>query len=215
MRAAILFVTLALFATAIYLWTSDGTAPPVGPAANPDQNAVVAADPASAALAGAEPATATDGDRTEVRTESNDSTAPVGDVHGSVVDHDGRPVAGARVFLTSRPTWFRREAFLDPTAVPERYENAPRTETDEQGRFHLTPTAADEPQVVTVVPRRHAPDHVDAPATAGREVDVGTIEVELGVRITGKVVDASGEPAADARVRVVGQESAMIFGGPE
>lgn len=116
-------------------------------------------------------------------------------VTGTVVDPEGKPVAGAEVTLMARsddmPTFrFTRE----------------RTKTDEQGNFRVVPPTPGN-GALWIRPERFTPL---AFLVNDRRGDWGKITVEKGADVPGKVVDQDGTPVAGVRV-----EARRSGDGPE
>jgi beta-lactamase regulating signal transducer with metallopeptidase domain/uncharacterized GH25 family protein len=102
------------------------------------------------------------------------------------VTRSGRPISGARIYLTDVP-WFDK----------------PRTTTEKDGRFKITgvdrthnlqdPT---KPLALIVQAAGHAPELVELPTTFG-PLEIG---LKPGGTVRGKVVDEAGKPVEEAAI---------------
>jgi RNA polymerase sigma factor (sigma-70 family) len=133
------------------------------------------AAPPAAATASAGAATA-DRPRTEA--------PPAAEVSGRVLDPDGRPLAGARLYLLEGDC-----AGKAPPAV--------RATTDDDGRFRLTP--ADNGKVLFAAADGCGPAWT---RDFGKPGEVTLRLAKDDVPITGRVVDLEGRPLAGATVRL-------------
>jgi len=125
--------------------------------------------------------------------------------HGRVVTAAEDPVAGAEVRLLPRPQsssmmerFFQRRLGLDRDATHSDAEGAFVIENVAEGLYNLRIEASG-----------FAPAEVpglEIPAGDGL-VDLGTVVVETGVRVEGRVVDPDDRPVAGARIRAVPQGS--------
>ncbi len=119
---------------------------------------------------------------------------PMGTLSGKVVDPDGRPVGGARVWMETLDTKTSSRKILA------------EARTDAAGRFRLGPL---EP----VYRQLRYGLRVEAAGFAGQDIasgnlsifpgldcDLGTIRLDLGHVFTGKIVDVDGTPLPDADV---------------
>jgi protocatechuate 3,4-dioxygenase beta subunit len=123
-------------------------------------------------------------------------------VRGTVVDAEGRPVAGAVVFVG--------QAFPPPMALPDGGHGTGPSGvaawTDVRGEFEVDPVEPAETSV-TVRAAGHAPYRRPTTLVAG----LNTVEVTLGTpyAIEGRVVTPDGAPAAGATVRSQDDHDAM------
>jgi protocatechuate 3,4-dioxygenase beta subunit len=118
-----------------------------------------------------------------------------GVVAGSVADREGRPVAGARVRVVTM-TW------PGPSGGYRRFEEIPlpAAETDADGRFRIAPLPAGIRVELTVEHPDYAPwEDLIGPVPTGSE-DADLVLRPPGV-VTGRVLDAEGNPAPGVRVR--------------
>lgn len=121
--------------------------------------------------------------------EGGPQAAPVATtlrITGSVLDPDGAPVAGARVWTVAAPPAAGEAVAAEPAGVT----------TDTEGRFDLPAEGAEARPVVASAPgfARSEPWGVAAPAS-----DV-VLRLERGVRLDVRVEDAEGNPVPDAWV---------------
>ncbi len=110
------------------------------------------------------------------------------EVSGQVLGPEGRPFAGARLYLASR--------------TPLGLQSEERATSGEDGRFRFRaprPEATHPVQVLASAPG-HAPDWVTIQGTA--PAGGLTLRLTKGVSISGRVLDQDGRPVAGARVRV-------------
>lgn len=125
-----------------------------------------------------------------------------GTISGRVLDAQGNPVPGARVYWTASRT--EEEALADDTAgVDPKAVGETRTAAD--GTFHAT-LAAQPGAVAVRVEAAGLPGAVLAgPYDAADASVLPDVELPAAVKLAGKVVDESGKPVAAARVRVSGR----------
>lgn len=117
-----------------------------------------------------------------------ESSRETGGAAGRVVDLQGRPVARARVWAADRAA--KVEA---------------RSRTDNEGHFRLESINAERAVAIWAeAPEQGlAREHFeDVRIYAGRETDVGDLCLVPGARLSGRVVDAKGQPVAGARAIV-------------
>ena len=113
------------------------------------------------------------------------ASAQDGAITGIVVDHQGRPVAGAAVWGVSQQEKF------GPT----------RSGVD--GRFRLPALKPDKPVTVWAdVPSLARERRDDVRIFPGKDHDLGRITLLPGTRMRGRVVDAQGKPIAGAGVKL-------------
>lgn len=107
---------------------------------------------------------------------------PAEAVFGILLDPDGQPATGVNVLGYSKE---------NPRDLRD-YGSFTSTETDEQGHFRLNMVAGGH-SVVWFRPRDFAPEtHV----LKERKGDLGNIQLERGVSLSGRVVDSDGKPVA-------------------
>lgn len=115
----------------------------------------------------------------------------------SVVDGDGRPVAGARV--TAQPGW-----------TPSHVQRGPGGTTDAEGRVDLQISYTQSHPQQPITPSNvelsatcdgYCGPNVTAEVGAAREIDV-TLRLERGATIEGRVLDPRGQPAGGVRCSV-------------
>jgi RNA polymerase sigma factor (sigma-70 family) len=122
------------------------------------------------------------------------STAAARELRGRVLDPEGRPVAGATLYLA-------KHTRHGPAA-------SPRATSAVDGRFHFAvarsevdPTGADDPppQVMAV-----AKGYGCAWEAVGRARGELTLRLAADAPVRGRILDPDGSPVARARIRVIG-----------
>jgi hypothetical protein len=150
--------------------------------------------------------------------------APYAILTGVVLDDDDQPVQGARVRATQLPPVvfisgmqdYREECsflvrfgseqrVIDPPSVFNRFARLmpfPTTTTAEDGSFRLEGVPLG--RLTVVVDRVDYVSNKKGPVSTaeGGERDVGTIVLDRGIELRGKIVDSFGEPASGIEVRV-------------
>ena len=111
---------------------------------------------------------------------------------GRVVGPDGKPVAGVKMLAYSRDAEDRND-----------YGSFFRAKTDQQGRFTLS-LAKGGPSLFWIVPKDFAPQQFLSGTKRG---DWGDIQLEKGVSISGRVVNAAGEAVAGVWVNLSDEAS--------
>lgn len=111
---------------------------------------------------------------------------------GRVVDPDGKPLADVKMLAYSRDPENRND-----------YGSFFRAETDQQGRFTLSMTKGG-PSLFWIVPKDFAPQQFLSGTKRG---DWGDIRLAKGVAISGRVVNAAGEPVAGVWVNLSDEAS--------
>ena len=139
------------------------------------------------------------------------SEAPRGRaLEGRVLDPLGQAVAGARVLLGEGSAAFLGDTPLDgPSAA--RLFDVREERTDGEGRFRFEGVAADALRVAVRASGFAPYDAVDVPMPSSARL--ADIVLEPGVRLAGRVVDASGRPVSGVRVLRGGATSGFVFGG--
>jgi beta-lactamase regulating signal transducer with metallopeptidase domain len=113
---------------------------------------------------------------------------PAEPITGRVVDPNGQPLPGVKLLAYSKADvkdWQDYGSFF-------------RTETDSDGRFHISAVKGG-PCVAWIVPEDFAPVQLVLGTKKG---DQGDIRVERGVSLSGQVLSATGEPVAGVWVNL-------------
>src|SRR5262249_14980253 len=113
---------------------------------------------------------------------------------GRVFDPDGKPIAGAKLYLTSAYHYLYR-----PSPSPERATTGP------DGRFKFTVPKAkygDHQTVVAAAVANYGAGWVKVP-TFGKKDDLTIQLVNDDVPITGQIVDLEGKPIAGVTLTVL------------
>lgn len=125
-------------------------------------------------------------------------------VRGRVVDGQGVPMAGADVQLSSGPL----DESISYRASSAYFEVA-RTTTDGEGRFDFAASFAGSPRL-TVSHRAAVSELAQSIVTRqGETTDLGTLTMTRGGRISGRVLDAQGQPLAGAQIYVA--DGTLVF----
>jgi protocatechuate 3,4-dioxygenase beta subunit len=131
-------------------------------------------------------------------------------VEGKVVDSEGKPVAGARVTV-GKPDWARFVPFrFDMTGGAD-----VQTVSEADGKYRLAGVHAGEAIRITATSSGYAPgSSANLKLEAGDEVRDVEIRLGAGGLVAGFVRSETGEPVADALVRVApaGQEWSLVWG---
>ncbi|MFY9344529.1 MAG: carboxypeptidase-like regulatory domain-containing protein [Planctomycetota bacterium] len=234
----VLGVGLLLLAIAtVAIWQFGfGPGQPVLPApAVPD--ATTPADPARGSLEAVDTgkaANAVGAAANEQRTAAP-ATAGVDDkrpaVIGRVVGPDQKPIANAAVFAAPGLGFanangdfdpdtfdfadFEEVGVTDPTAILEttRAQLADRveTKTDAEGRFRVVAPGKSRGVGLRVLSRGHAILDRRVARPGEHDVDAGTLVLQAGAIVSGRVLQPNGDPVAGARVaRIQGAEARML-----
>lgn len=159
------------------------------PAARPDELAEVASDADDRAEAPVARSLEAAPDAPLPAASTTRAERLPGALVGRVTDQDGEPLAGAEVQLAGGG----RLLLL----VPDAGESSGST-TDDDGRFRIEARAGR--HELSVGTDRYAPFEQAIDLIAGRDTDVGEIQLAPGVRILGRVLDDRGRPVEGARV---------------
>lgn len=128
--------------------------------------------------------------------------APVGTVHGRVVDLlTGEGIAGARV-STLENYWIQSE-FTDLLRELMDHTVAHQEVTSDAGGYFEMKLTPEDYQVVVQHPRYAQHSRNDVRVRDGRNLDLGSIGLHEGAVVRGTVVDAEGKGVADAYVHVL------------
>ncbi|WP_406698008.1 carboxypeptidase-like regulatory domain-containing protein [Singulisphaera sp. Ch08] len=121
----------------------------------------------------------------------------MGTLSGKVVDPDGKPVAGARIWVDTHD---RKKDSIKKLV---------EARTDAEGRFRLGPIEPVYRLHLASPPRIETDGFVGPRITSGtltifpdRDLDLGTIQVDRGRIFTGQVLDVDGKPRPGAEVTV-------------
>ena len=140
--------------------------------------------------------------------------ASLGGLIGRVIEPDGTPVpdmtvevVGGRTTLLAVPRDLR---YTDAPADLDLIQGA--AVTDDEGRFHIADLEPRTLGVLVVDPGgpRTVVRVLDISPVSGETRDLGDIVLADGVTLRGQVVDARGQPLADARVRATDLDYAYI-----
>lgn len=152
--------------------------------------------------------------RGELRDLGRLAAEPAVAVAGRVVDGEGEPVAGARVsvdpFSPYREWRGTRSVYVFSSGVTPPNHQVGGVVSDGEGRFRLGGLAAGELVDLDV---EH--DRYQSRSVPGVEPPAEDLEIELdsGVRVTGRVLDPSGRPVPAAHVRLRGESVIQTSGG--
>lgn len=130
---------------------------------------------------------------------------PASSFAGRILEHDGEPLAGAAVELFQIRTGHLARSLEDCLTGGIRLEDVVvgHARTDEGGRFHLggARTQAFHLLGIDLGGQRSSVRVVELSSRRGESTPIGDILLEPSHRISGRLIDASGHPVADARVR--------------
>jgi hypothetical protein len=155
-------------------------------------------------------------------TAAQDSTGPQLTLTGRMVDNAGRPISEVRIVF--EPALAGRIVLLGRGSDESAIDDSPETVTDRDGVFNISGPApesdedSDLPgflrngaQLYAVHPR-YATLATDVPQLSEGEHDMGPLVMDLGVQITGRVVDDMGRIVHGADV--TGRHVQSSQGGP-
>ena len=129
---------------------------------------------------------------------------------GRVVDDLGQPVANAKVLCRNDPdldawTTSKPPDMMDAKRLVEKWRESEKarheSRTDSDGRFHVAAPAGTSDLNFEVRARGHIVLKRLPTRPTTQDVDLGELTLDRAGVIAGKVVDASDQPIADARVR--------------
>jgi len=156
-----------------------------------------------------------------------EAAEPLALLTGRVVDEAGRPVAEAKVVFHGGGGLLLARRLAPGGEFPDR----PQTATDDDGRFALEVEllpADDEDEdalpgllgggghgQLALVHQAFRTGMHDCPRLVQATLDMGTLVLEPGARVSGRVVDENGRPIADAEVsgRNIAAQSGGLSGG--
>lgn len=210
LRALGLVALLAVAAGIVYWLTS--TQPDDLPTPDNQTNAPADAphvDPSTATgTATTEPEKETDPARTQVASSTAGGSGPA--LVGKVLDESGQPVAGA-IVSTGLTTMFSPRSFdgsqidfddMAKTAARarERMNNRAAVATGADGTFRLVPDGEGAQLQIEAKARAFVSTSRMVDRPKGQDVDVGTLVLQPGAVIAGRVTDNEGNPIAQASV---------------
>ena len=233
----LVFLFLLLVAAGITIWQLTGdTSSPTVPLTSPGAAGEVAEPAKGAADEAAAPAlvNTADGGVAAERTVADvggDKDKPA--VVGQVLDADGKPLAEVRViaapglafanangqmdFDTFDFSDLEDAGGLDMSAMmrvtEEQLAARVETKTDAQGRFRIVPRGTTPGVGVRVLARGFAVLDRRVARPKDADVDVGAMSLQKAGIVSGRVVDGTGKPVADARVRRVLEMETRMMGG--
>jgi len=188
---------------------------------------LAAGTPASESGVAAGAAETSAGERSLIAVPRTDAGGPA--IVGRVVDAAGRAVAGAEVACSARspfefdPDTFDAETF-DFEAARERVrgqrDERADAKTDADGRFRVAAPAKGSDLRLRIEARRYLVLEQRVAVPADTDSDVGTLSLKTGALVSGRVLDRSGRPVANARVahrpeRERGEVGLFAFAGLE
>ncbi|MEZ5967317.1 MAG: carboxypeptidase-like regulatory domain-containing protein [Planctomycetota bacterium] len=203
--ATLFAFVLLLAAGGVWLWWSSATSPTAPDAAA----AGIVAEPTSATAAQTADAPI------RVEAPAAPPTAPPAAssmARGRVVDDVGAPVPEARVWLlpAARAAELGIEAVTGDVSAKLRTE--PATPVDARGEFSLAAPQAVGALTLLVSAAGHASLRRDLAPIADQGVDLGSLVLQRGATLRGRVVDADGHDLPGAEVRH-GSMTSEIAGG--
>lgn len=113
------------------------------------------------------------------------------EIKGRVLDPDGKPVAAAKVYVST----YTEKDRSDPKM---------RTKSDAEGRFRFTanPTEVDRNEIVVASAPGYGPDWVALKEIRnGKELALRLVKDDVPIK--GRILDLEGRPVADAAVRLI------------
>lgn len=236
--AVVALVLLAIGAVVWWQASRTGPLPPTAPTVGTATDTAAASAAATLTAAAIEPsgvavatATATN-DRMAVPVEvAFDAGRPC--IRGRVVGADGKPLAGIRVLavpglgLSNADGDFSFDSF-DPADLEEigGFDQAAMMElaranlldqtaiaTDAEGHFRVQPRGLSRGIVLRVLAPGYELLDRRVSRPVDQDVDAGTLQLQRGAIVRGRVVDGQGKPVAEVRVHPVGKMEDLAFGG--
>ncbi len=152
---------------------------------------------------------------------------------GRIVGPDGRAIAGAKVFAAPGMSFANASGQLDFDTFDVadfdeieggdmtqmmstlRQQLAERVEvaTDPEGRFRIHPRGTSRGVGLRVLARGHVILDRRVSRPGEQDVDVGTLSLQLGAVVTGRVLDPAGNAIVGARVSRIQEAEARMMGG--
>lgn len=122
-------------------------------------------------------------------------------VTGVIVDPDGATVAGASVSFTPAGHGLAHMALPNPLTGGSNAE----TKTDEEGRFQVSGLKADTEYEGHVEHPRFMNTTIES-FISEQNLDLGTVVLDVGAELRGRVTNSDGEPVVGAKVALVDAE---------
>ena len=131
---------------------------------------------------------------------------PAGTIHGTVLDADGKPVAGAEVAM--RATWKRPPHTLHSKSVTVKTRPAPApVKTDAAGLYSF-PWRDDATVTIIAFPEKGTPTRTKTTATADMKAE--NLQLGPGRSITGHVTGEDGKPLAGAEIVLMTWDNQLL-----
>lgn len=119
---------------------------------------------------------------------------------GTVVRAGGAPVIGARVVARKTQPWFSPPADVEPMSSMNAPGPAFESETDEEGRFVLYDVTAGKLALVVRADGLAPLSRQSIEVPEHEDYDLGSFQLELGIRLAGKVTGARGKGVEGVQV---------------
>ena len=193
-----------------------GTAAPAGAAAVSEQGSLHAPRPAEAGGERSELAPAPEAPAQASQSAAATAEAGTVAVQGRVVDETGAPVGGARVLAAGGNSGLHLigDFALDARGAGSMpWLKRSETTSGADGRFTLHGLRPGNLRLAVRGPG-FAPRDDERALPSGASFDLGDIELEPGVYVAGKVVDARGRAVEGAQVLRLSRPSTSEFGAP-
>lgn len=149
---------------------------------------------------------------------------------GRVVGPAGQPIAGAKVIAAPGMSFMNANGQfdfdfsdldeirdMDPsrmmTVVREQLADRVEVVTDAEGRFRVQAKGTSKAVGLRVLARGHAILDRRAARPTDRDVDVGTLSLQQGAIVAGRVLEPGGKPVVGAQVSRMHEVEARMMGG--